>query len=80
LTLILDLPVSVGLQRSGKRGGGEGRFESKGIAYHEAVRSAFLKIARDNPRRCVVIDASPDEASVFKSIVAAVDNTLVAGR
>lgn len=80
VTIILDLPVEIGLARAGKRGDGEGRFESKGAAFHEKVRQAFLKIARDNPKRCVVVDATQNEETVFKSVAAAVDKAMKARR
>ena len=67
LTIILDIPVAEGLQRAGHRGG-EQRFESKGAAYQEAVRQAFLEIARREPDRCLVVDARGDEASVAKRL------------
>jgi dTMP kinase len=58
LTLILDLPVEVGLERAASRGGGEARFESKGLEFHRRLRQAFLSIAEDEPDRCAIIDAS----------------------
>ena len=70
LTIILDLPVADGLKRAGARGGDE-RFESKGIAYQEKVRSAFLEIAKASPDRCVVIDASGDAETVHQRVAAA---------
>lgn len=57
VTFILDLPVEEGLRRAAASGA-EQRFESKGAAYHEKVRQAFLDIARSDPARCAVIDAS----------------------
>ncbi|HNR76105.1 MAG TPA: dTMP kinase [Parvularculaceae bacterium] len=76
ITLILDVATEVGLARAGGRVSDESRFERKGVGYHENVRQAFLKIARRDPERCVVIDASPDEETVFKSVVAAVEKKL----
>ncbi len=74
LTLILDLPVEVGLQRAAQRGEGEARFEAKGLAFHTRLRQGFLLIAADEPARCVVIDAdaSPDEveARIWKVVKA----------
>ena len=58
LTIILDLPVEAGLKRAGGRGDSESRFERKGRAFQEAVRAGFLEIARTNPNRCRVIDAT----------------------
>lgn len=72
LTLILDLPVEVGLRRALARDGGEARFEAKGQAFHEHLREAFLAIAAAEPERCVVIDASGDEQIVAARIWAAV--------
>lgn len=60
LTLLLDLPVEIGLAR--KRGA-ETRFETAfDAAYHRRVRDGFLRLAADEPERFVVIDAtgSPD--------------------
>lgn len=76
LTLILDLPVDIGLARAGKRQGGESRFEDKGRAFQEAVRSGFLAIARADPRRCKVIDAGADEETVWRAVAKAVADAL----
>jgi len=75
ITIILDVPTDVGLARAGSRGAAESRFENKGGAYQEKVRQAFLKIAKDNPARCHVVDASNDEATVFAAIVSIVEKT-----
>lgn len=72
LTLILDLPVDVGLKRAGARGGGEARFEAKGLAFHERLRDGFLAIAAREPERCVVIDATGDIDAVAEAVWAAV--------
>lgn len=58
LTFILDLPPGEGLARAMGRGGAEARFEAKGLAFHAALRQAFLAIARAEPDRCKIIDAS----------------------
>lgn len=76
LTIILDVPVETGLARAGGRGSSESRFESKGAAYQETVRQAFLAIARENRERCRVVDATADEVSVFRSVAAIVDALL----
>jgi dTMP kinase len=72
LTLVLDLPVDVGLARAGSRGGSETRFESLGSDFHERMRQAFLDIARRQPDRCRLVDAAEDEDSVAAAIWAAV--------
>ncbi len=68
LTIILDLPVDEGLKRAGSAGGAEQRFESKGLAYQQKVRDAFLEIARREPGRCVVVSASGPVEIVAKRV------------
>lgn len=59
LTLIFDLDVARGLERAGGRGtSGEDRFERKGMAFHQRLRDGFLAIAKAEPERCRLIDAS----------------------
>lgn len=72
LTLILDLPVEAGLARAVGRGGGEDRYERMDVAFHERLRQGFLEIARQEPARCVVIDAGRSEDEVHAQIIAAV--------
>jgi dTMP kinase len=72
LTLVLDLDVTTGLKRALARSGAETRFEKFGPAFHEKLREAFLEIARRNPERCRVIDASGTEDQVADAIFDAV--------
>ena len=62
LTLILDLPVEIGLERALAREGAksdmEDRFERMERPFHETLRQAFLSIAQGEPDRCVVVDAN----------------------
>ena len=76
LTIILDLPVEAGLARAGGRGGAESRFESKGVVFHDRLRKAFLEIARAEPARCALIDATANEDQVGHDIWAAVQSRL----
>ena len=68
LTLVLDLPIAVGLARTHSRGQGATRFEGFDRAFHERLRQAFLANAKRSQGRCVVIDASGDAASVAKAV------------
>lgn len=77
LTLVFDLPVEVGLARAVARAGSELRFESKGLAFHERLRAGFAAIARDEPERCAVIDATGDMDAVEAAVWAAVDARLM---
>lgn len=69
LTLLLDLPVEVGL---GRKGHEQTRFESGFSAeFHRRVRDGFLALAAAEPERFIVIDASADEATVARTALAA---------
>ncbi len=57
LTLLLDVPVEIGLARAGKRGALD-RFEQEKVAFFERVRNAYLEMAQRSPDRYRVIDAS----------------------
>jgi dTMP kinase len=76
LTLILDVPAETGLMRAAERrksaGQGADRFELEEVGFHETLREAFLDIARQEPERCVVVDANrePDlvEADIWRIV------------
>ncbi len=76
LTLILDLPASVGLHRAQARRGDEMRFESLDLSFHERLRAGFLEIAGAEPRRCVVIDATQSASKVAAEAWAVIVNRL----
>ncbi len=77
LTLILDIDDPyIGLDRAAARGGHEQRFESKGLAFHERLRQGFLDIAKEEPERCVVIDASQPPDAVLADALKAIETRL----
>jgi len=76
LTLLLDLPVEVGLERR-KVAGEANRFEHKVLDFHHAVRDGFLGLAADEPGRFAVIDAQPAPDQVAASTTAAVTERLM---
>ena len=70
ITYLFDLPPAVGLARAGARANqSEARFESKGLAFHEAVRSGYLTLAKEYPR-IEVIDATQTEDELFAHLTA----------
>lgn len=77
LTLILDVPAAAGLRRTQGRAEGPDRFERDAIEMHEARRAVFLKIAAEDPERCVVIDTRADKRDVAKAIRKAVATRLL---
>ena len=70
LTIILDVPVEVGLKRAAARRGGAApdRFESEDLKFHQDLRDAYREIAGAEPARCVLIDASGDANTVAASV------------
>ena len=76
LTIILDLPVEEGLRRAAGRGGGEARFEAKGIEFHQRLRQGFLDIAAAEPDRCVVVDATAEPDTVDQQLWVLIRNRL----
>lgn len=64
ITLILDIAVEEGLKRAVSRGGDEQRYEDMDVAFHHRLRKGFIDIAKRNPNRCHVIDATGSEDEV----------------
>jgi dTMP kinase len=80
LTLILDVPVEVGLQRAAKRRGTgtADRFEAEGIKFHQQLREAYQRIAAAEPQRCLLIDASAEPDIVAANIWSALHDRFLA--
>lgn len=80
LTIILDVPVDDGLKRAAGRtdraSAREDRYERMDQTFHQRLRDGFLDIARRDPQRCAVVDATRDEASVHEWICTLVHNRL----
>jgi dTMP kinase len=75
LTIILDLPAEIGLQRANARRGAEtaDRFEKETIELHRKRRDAYLAIAADEPERCKVVAADRAAGEIAREIAALVD-------
>ncbi len=67
LTLLLDLPIEIGLERAGKRSSPD-RFESEAHGFFQLVRKGYLQIAMQEPTRVKVIDASASLDQVQRQI------------
>jgi dTMP kinase len=72
LTLVLDLPIEVGLARAVARSSAD-RFERLDPDFHERLRQGFRQIAADNPARCMLIDASGDPQTVHGAVLAVIE-------
>jgi dTMP kinase len=80
LTIILDVPVEVGLKRAAARRGSAApdRFEAEDLKFHQDLRDAYKQIAAEDPRRCVLIDATPDPEMVAAHVWTALRDHLFA--
>lgn len=74
LTLLLDVDVSVGLQRQGEWT----RMELRGQEFHRRVRRGFLDLAKENPARIRVLDAGRPAEEVLAAMIEAVTPLLPA--
>ena len=77
-TLLLDLPVRLGLSRARARRGEADRFEAETEAFFERVRAEYLALARREPQRIRLIDAAAPVAAVQQQVAAALQPWLTA--
>ena len=75
ITILLDLLPEIGLSRAweqidnGSSSGGETRFEKETLLFHEKIRAGYLELARLEPKRFRIIDASKSENQVKQQII-----------
>lgn len=65
--VLLDLPLSVGLQRR-LASAQVDRLDAEHRSFHERVRAAFLGFARDRAPEWIVVDANGDPAEVGRRV------------
>ncbi|RPE81267.1 dTMP kinase [Vulcaniibacterium tengchongense] len=70
LTLLLDVPVALGLQRARGRGAAADRIEAEREEFFERVRAGYLERARGEPRRFRTIDATQPADAVAAEALA----------
>ena len=75
LTVLLDAPAEVGMQRAEKRGETD-RLESEQMSFYTRVRAQYLALAEGEPERFAVIDASQSLAVVQNQIGEVIDMLL----
>lgn len=75
LTILLDLPVEIGLQRASKRGAKD-RIEQETLAFFEKVRASYLQRAANDPDRFIIIDATESPQQVRGNILSAIENLI----
>jgi dTMP kinase len=62
LTVLLDAPVETCFARKGDCK--PDRFEQEAKAFHQRVREGYLKLAKEEPKRWLVVDASQSRAKI----------------
>lgn len=75
VTILLDAPVEVGMERAGKRSAPD-RFEQERHDFFQRVRECYLQIATREPDRFVVIDTTADIAAVRTDVANLIDELL----
>lgn len=73
-TLVFDCPYEVSSSRLAKAGRTLDRFEREDRAFFDRVRNAYLSIAKEEPNRVRLIDASGDVAGVRNQIKSALQD------
>ena len=73
-TLVFDCPYEIAAARLAKAGRALDRFERQDRAFFERVRGAYLALAKAEPERIVVIDASRDAHAVREQIKRALES------
>jgi dTMP kinase len=75
-TLLLDVPVRIGLERMQARRGAVDRFEIESAQFFDRVRNRYLELARTYPERFRVIDATARLDQVCESAIAALEDAV----
>jgi dTMP kinase len=76
LTLYLDLDPKIGFQRNQNAGLAKDRIESETLKFHQKIRQAFKLIAKKEPKRFIIIDASKSPEEVFNQAKLKIDALL----
>lgn len=84
LTFILDIPAEAGLGRATTRrlaqalsGEDADAYEKRDLDYHERLRQGFLAVAKAEPHRCHVVDATASEEAIAAEVWAQVERRLM---
>ena len=75
LTILLDVPVQVGLQRARKRDELD-RFEKEDLNFHENIRRAYLDLAKKNSERIVLFDSLISEDELFEKVINLIESRI----
>jgi dTMP kinase len=68
LTILLDIPVEIGLDRRKRARGTENRLDAEAFAFHEGVRSGYHSLVAAEPYRWLVVDGTQSEERIAAEI------------
>ena len=68
LTLLFDIPVAIGLRRRRSRTETQNRLDREAERFHQQVRNGFRALAKREPRRILLIDATPSLEAVESAV------------
>jgi len=84
VTVILDIPVEIGLQRVEARRNEAlqtnippDAYEKRDPAFHQKLRNSFVAIASVEPQRCMLIDANADQQAVAEAVWSGIADRLL---
>ena len=72
MTILLDLPVEIGLARKHTQQAGWNRFEAEALAFHSRVRAGYHALAQSEPRRWACFDGTKPMDALAEEIWRAV--------
>jgi dTMP kinase len=76
LTLYLNLDPEIGLERVRREGKGADRIEAEELAFHKKIQSAYLGLAKQDPDRLKVLDASLSKETLHQKAMELIDECL----
>lgn len=68
LTILVDVPVSIGLKRTEQRSANTNRLENEQIEFHQRIRQAYLNLAKKAPKKIIVFDGTKPEDVLHQEI------------
>lgn len=76
LTLYLDVDPEIGLERVKKMNGAHDKIESEKITFHQKIRSAYQRMAKEEKERFYILNASLEPEDVFSAALILLNNKL----
>ncbi len=71
---IFDLDPKIGLKRISDNNRETNRFDKEGIDFHSKVRESYLTLARNNPNKYIILDATRNPEEIADKIITIIGN------